>query len=248
MSSILPSVNTNSLFHPPSSLSVKFIIIILQTCLHHFTVTSAFCTWWNAAPPLTSLPVLTKHATPPNPVTVTATPTLTLSPYILPPPICSTQIYGSPVSESILCVCMCNYQWLHVYMYLSEEISKYMCGYQDVWTCKCGCAHVGGCVCVCVVCEWSLAYVTHHIDGSQPCGRLALLLGVTERLVVVGLLEGEQGWVDQVPHEDRVNGTKEGADLRTSGVTAHLTRTFYVSIKHKWRHADVMGQRVNRDV
>lgn len=35
--------------------------------------------------------------------------------------------------------------------------------------------------CVCMfVCVWFLAYVTHHIDGSQACSCLALFLGVTE--------------------------------------------------------------------
>lgn len=72
------------------------------------------------------------------------------------------------------------------------------------------------------MCEWSLAYVTHHVDGSQACSRLALFLGVTERLVVEGLLKGEQGRVDQVFHEDRVNTTKEAPDLRTRRRTSLL--------------------------
>lgn len=71
---------------------------------------------------------------------------------------------------------------------------------------------VAACVCV-VGCVWSLAYVTHHVDGSQACSRLALFLGVTERLVIEGLLKGEQGGVDQVYHQYRVDNTKETPNL-----------------------------------
>jgi len=56
------------------------------------------------------------------------------------------------------------------------------------------------CVYVCV-CVWSLAYLTHHVDRSWACSHLALCLGVTERLVVISALGGEQGRVDQGSHE-----------------------------------------------
>lgn len=62
-----------------------------------------------------------------------------------------------------------------------------------------------------------LACVTHHVDGSQACSRLALFNGVAERLVVVGALGGEEGRVDQVFHEDGVDDAEETADLRARG-------------------------------
>lgn len=65
------------------------------------------------------------------------------------------------------------------------------------------------------MCKWSLAYVTHHVDGSRSCSHLALFLGVTERLVVEGLFRGEQGRVDKVSHEDWVDNAEEIPNLRT---------------------------------
>lgn len=59
-----------------------------------------------------------------------------------------------------------------------------------------------------------LAYVTHHVDGSQACCRLAPLLGVTEGLIVECLLGGEERCVHQVSHQDGVDGAEETADLR----------------------------------
>lgn len=70
------------------------------------------------------------------------------------------------------------------------------------------CVYIAGCVCA-----WSLAYVTHHIDGAQACSRLGLLLGGAERLIVEALLGGEQGGVDQVDHQDGVDHAEETPDL-----------------------------------
>lgn len=60
---------------------------------------------------------------------------------------------------------------------------------------------------------WSLAYATHHVDGSQPRSCLGLPLGVAHRLVVIGALGGEQGRVDQGSHEDGVDDAEEIPDL-----------------------------------
>lgn len=64
-----------------------------------------------------------------------------------------------------------------------------------------------------------LACITHHVDGARARRRLALLLGVAQRLVVKGLLDGEQRVVDQLPHQDGVDGAEETSYLggRNSG-------------------------------
>ena len=94
-----------------------------------------------------------------------------------------------------------------------------------MWVALCVCV----CVCVCVlviVREWSLAYVTHHVDGSQACSCLAFFLGITGRLVVEGLLNVEQRLVEQFCHEGRVDNTEEAPDLRTENISfiSHLAQ------------------------
>lgn len=49
----------------------------------------------------------------------------------------------------------------------------------------------------------------HHKDGAGARRGLAILLGVADRLVVVGLVVGVQRGVDQVDHQHRVHLAKE---------------------------------------
>lgn len=78
----------------------------------------------------------------------------------------------------------------------------------------------------------SLACVTHHINGSQACSRFALSLGLTERLVVIGALGGEQRRVDQSSHEVRVDDTKETANLKLG---IGRKRSLQYSLHSRWR-------------
>lgn len=54
---------------------------------------------------------------------------------------------------------------------------------------------------------------SHHVDGARPRRRLAVLLRVAHRLVVVGLVEGVERGVDQVDHQHGVHLAEELAYL-----------------------------------
>lgn len=136
-----------------------------------FAGSCTLCKWWKTVPLSTSLGVLAKHARPPNPVTVTTTPTLTLSPYPLLPFWSALSRFMAPWWVKV-CVCahVCvgpvgsvwasryGYEWPHVYSHLSVcprggiRFIRNTRGYQNVWTCKsgsvcmCMCANVIGCV------------------------------------------------------------------------------------------------------
>lgn len=51
--------------------------------------------------------------------------------------------------------------------------------------------------------------VSNHKDRAGSCCSLAVSLWVADRLVVIGLVEGVQGGVDQVDHQHRIHLTKE---------------------------------------
>lgn len=65
---------------------------------------------------------------------------------------------------------------------------------------------------------------SHHIDRAGACCGLAVLLWVTDRLVVVGLVEGVQRGVDQVDHQHRVHLAKELTDLGEQANTEQMER------------------------
>ena len=167
--------------HPKHVLPARFKR--LQTCFASFFAVH-FSKWWKTVPLSTSLAVLAKHARPPNPVTVTATPTLTLSPYLLLPFSSAPSRFMAPWWLKVsVCLCVCDHLEASKYgcecICLCREMSKRIC--VDIkmceHACKCGCAHVGGSVCVCVCisdCAWMVPGLCNsprrRIAGLQlPC-------------------------------------------------------------------------------
>lgn len=51
--------------------------------------------------------------------------------------------------------------------------------------------------------------VSNHIDGAGPCCSLVVFLWVTDRLVVIGLVERVQGGVNQIDHQHWIYLAKE---------------------------------------
>lgn len=51
--------------------------------------------------------------------------------------------------------------------------------------------------------------VSNHIDGAGACCSLVVFLWVTDRLVVVGLVEGVQGGINEVDHQHWIHLSEE---------------------------------------